>query len=146
MDPQFADLQLTTRCMNGHQVVAVAGEIDICTAPAVTAYLLDAADTSSNDGSDLVVDLSAVTFMDASGLTALLRADHQAQRAGERLRLAAPTARITRLLAITHLDLYFNLYPTSEAATDPPPRGSASTPALAASPGTAANETNTPTS
>jgi anti-anti-sigma factor len=127
MDLPPADLQLTTRCMNGHQIIAVAGEIDICTAPAVHAYLLKAADiTFGNGDSGLVVDLSAVTFMDASGLTALLRADHHARRAGERLRLAAPTARIIRLLEITHLDLYFDLYPTREAATaaglgsDPP--------------------------
>jgi anti-sigma B factor antagonist len=118
MEPQPADLQLTTRCLHGHQVVVVAGEIDISTTPVLNAYLLNAAYTTSGKGGiDLVVDLSAVTFMDASGLTVLLRADHRARRAGGRLRLAAPTARIARLLAITHLDLYFDLYPTSEAAT-----------------------------
>jgi anti-anti-sigma factor len=106
MEPQPADLQLTTRCLHGHQVVVVAGEIDISTTPVLNAYLLNAAYTTSGKGGiDLVVDLSAVTFMDASGLTVLLRADHRARRAGGRLRLAAPTA------------LYFDLYPTSEAAT-----------------------------
>lgn len=41
MYPRPADLRLTTRWTNGHHIVAVAGEIDICTAPAVRAYLLD---------------------------------------------------------------------------------------------------------
>jgi anti-sigma B factor antagonist len=122
MYPRLADLQLTTRWRNGHQIVAVAGEIDICTAPAVSAYLLDTIgvtrpDGSGRGGSDLVLDLSAVTFMDARGLSSLVWADHSARRAGRHLRLAALSVPTIRLLAITHLDLYFDLHLTSEAAT-----------------------------
>jgi anti-sigma B factor antagonist len=117
MEPQPLYLQLTTRYINGHQVIAVTGEIDICTTTAMHVYLLDADTTCRNGDRDLVVDLSAVTFMDASGLAVLLRADRRSRQAGGRLRLAAPTARITRLLAITNLDQHFDLYPTTEAAT-----------------------------
>jgi anti-anti-sigma factor len=83
------------------------------------AYVLNAAADSHGGvgGSDLVVDLSAVTFMDAGGLSALTRANSGARQAGRQLRLAAPTARVARLLAITHLDLHFDLYPSTEAAT-----------------------------
>ncbi len=118
MDLQPADLQFTTRWMNGHQIVAIAGDIDACTAPAMLAYVLNAADSDGGaGGSDLVMDLSAVTFMDASGLSALMRADAGARQAGRQLRLAAPTARVARLLAITRLDLHFDLYASTEAAT-----------------------------
>jgi anti-sigma B factor antagonist len=119
MDLQPADLQFTTRWMNGHQIVTIAGDIDACTAPAMLAYVLNAAAGSDGGvgGSDLVMDLSAVTFMDASGLSALTRADGGARRAGRQLRLAAPTSRVARLLAITHLDLHFDLYLSTEAAT-----------------------------
>ena len=119
MDLQPADLQFTTRWMNGHQIVAIAGDIDACTAPAMLAYVLNAAGDSHGGvgGSDLVMDLSAVTFMDASGLSALTRAEGGARQAGRQLRLAAPTARVARLLAITHLDLHFDLYSSTEAAT-----------------------------
>lgn len=110
-----ADLLLTTRWSNGHRVVVVTGEIDICTVPALRAYLLNAADSSANGG-DLVVDLSAVPFIDICGLTELLRADRRIRRTGRRLRLVAPSVRVARLLAITHLDLYFALYLTSDAA------------------------------
>jgi anti-sigma B factor antagonist len=113
MDP--ADL-LTTRWSNGHRIVVVTGEIDIWAAPAVRAYLRDAA-AASTDGGDLVVELSAVSFIDLCGLTELLRADHQIRRTGRRLRLAAPSVPVARLLAVTHLDLHFALYLTSEAAT-----------------------------
>jgi anti-anti-sigma factor len=119
VDLQPPDLQFTTRWMNGHQIVAIAGDIDACTAPAMLAYVLNAAAESDGGagGSDLVMDLSAVTFMDASGLSALTRAHGGARQAGRHLRLAAPTARVARLLAITHLDLHFDLYPSTEAAT-----------------------------
>ena len=118
MDLQPADLQFTIRWMNGHQIVAIAGDIDACTAAAMLAYVLNAADSDGGvGGSDLVMDLSAVTFMDASGLSALTRAEGGARQAGRQLRLAAPTARVARLLAITHLDLHFDLYPSTEAAT-----------------------------
>src|ERR1700733_1041916 len=119
MDPQPADLQFTTRWMNGHQIVAIAGDVDAGTAPAMLAYVLNAAADGNGrvGGSDLVMDLSAVTFMDASGLSALTRADGGARQAGRHLRLAAPTARVARLLAITRLDLHFDVYPSIEAAT-----------------------------
>jgi anti-sigma B factor antagonist len=122
MDSRPADLQLTTRWRNGHQIVAVAGEIDMCTAPTMRAYVLNIIGITDGDGdgrggSDLVLDLSAVTFMDARGLSTLLWADHNARRAGRHLRLAAVTVPVIRLLAITHLDQYFDLHLTSEAAT-----------------------------
>jgi anti-sigma B factor antagonist len=125
MDPQSADLRLATRWMNDSPIIMISGEIDICTAPAVHAYLLEAADmlhgiAPGKGIGDMVVDLSAVTFMDACGLSTLLRADHHARRAGRRLRLAGPSTPVARLLAITRLDLYFDLYPTSQAATTHP--------------------------
>lgn len=121
MHPPLVDVQLHTRWMNGHQVIAVTGDIDARTAPVVHAYLLDAADTNRDKGvgvpGDLVVDLNAVTFMDSRGLTTLLAADDCARRTGRHLRLAAPSKPVLRLLAVTHLDLYFDLYLTAQAAT-----------------------------
>lgn len=142
MDPYPCDLQLTTREINGHHVIVVAGEIDICSAPIVHACLRQAADTrdlSADGGHDLVVDLSAVTFMDASGLSVLLRADHRARRTGRRLRVAAPTPQITRLLQVTQLDSYFDLYLTGQAATARPRR--TASPATSPSPPVTADPT-----
>lgn len=106
-------LVLTTRWSNGHPIVVVSGEIDICTAPVMCAYLFDAADARDDD---LVVDLSAVSFIDVCGLTELLRVDRHIMTTGRRLRLAAPSVRVARLLAVTHMDLRFALYLTSDAA------------------------------
>lgn len=90
MHPQPGEPLLSTRWMNDHQIVTVAGEIDLCTASALHAYLLHdvgaAPGSGTTDGGDLVVDLSAVTFT------------------------------LTRLLAITRLDLHFDLRLTGQAA------------------------------
>ncbi|MCW2941916.1 MAG: anti-anti-sigma regulatory factor, partial [Actinomycetia bacterium] len=113
MDPQSPYLQLTTESVNGHQVIVVAGEVDLCTSPVLHDYLHDATDGPS----DLVLDLSALTFMNSSGLVVLIQADQRACRTGGRLRLAALTAPITRLLTLMRLEVHFDLYPTLSAAT-----------------------------
>ncbi|MDN3359825.1 STAS domain-containing protein [Actinomadura sp. DC4] len=101
---------MTDRSSNGYRIVVVAGELDISTAPALRVRLVDSAGSVPGD---LVVDLSAVTFIDICGLSALVWADQRVRR----LRLAAPSMRVARLLAVTHLDLRFALYLTTEAAT-----------------------------
>lgn len=120
MYPPLAEVRLRTRWTNGHQVIDVIGSMDVRTAPVVHAYLLDAADTAPERGAvpgDLVIDLNAVAFIESRGLTILLAADDQARRTGRHLRLAHPSKPVLLLLAVTHLDLYFDLYLTVQAAT-----------------------------
>jgi anti-sigma B factor antagonist len=96
------------------EVVMVAGEIDLATAPVVYTYLRAAVDAHRGTAGRVVtVDLSEVTFMDASGLTALLRAQAHSRRQGGDLQLAALCPRITRLLHITGLAGHFALCPTT---------------------------------
>src|SRR5215213_7018724 len=85
-----------------HVVVAVAGEIDLATSPLLERTLRWYMEC------DVIVDLSAVTLLDASGLTALLRThtrlrqtDHSLRTTGERgVVLVAMTA--TALLDVFH--------------------------------------------
>jgi anti-anti-sigma factor len=63
---------------DGRAVVRIRGEIDIATAPEIQA-LLDRA--TRGDRPHVLVDLTAVDFMDCSGLRLLVRAE---RRAGER--------------------------------------------------------------
>jgi anti-sigma B factor antagonist len=50
-------------------VVVAAGEVDTFTAPILATALLDACAT----GSDVVLDLTGVSFMDSAGLNVLVR-------------------------------------------------------------------------
>jgi len=85
----------------GH--LAVAGELDLCTAP----YLRDAIDwaIARCDG-DLSIDLAAVSFMDMSGLRALAAAARELPRG--HLVLLAPSPAVQRLIDL----LWAELLPT----------------------------------
>jgi len=58
----------------GHAVITVAGEIDIATVPGLRQRLSALAD----DGRPLIADLDQVTFIDATGLGALISAAYSA--------------------------------------------------------------------
>jgi anti-sigma B factor antagonist len=99
-------LQLTLTDQHGRRVAAVAGEVDLATANALYVFLANCIYGAASP-SDLVVDLSAVTFMGASGLTVLVRADGLARDLGVRLRLGAASECVTRVLQVTGLSARF---------------------------------------
>jgi len=103
-------IHLSTGVTQGRAaVVRPVGEVDCATAPLVQAAfdgaLLEAAD-------DLVVDLSATTFMDAAGLTLLVQARRDW---GGRLRLYRPPASLRRILRALEMEAAFTI-------VDPPTR------------------------
>ncbi|MEE1783810.1 STAS domain-containing protein [Streptomyces sp. SP17BM10] len=80
--------------------VRARGEIDLDTAP----RLLRELERALAEHHVVVLDLSQVTFMDCSGLGALVQARNQADRGGRRLVLrgvSRPVARILRLTGLT---------------------------------------------
>ncbi len=85
-------------------IVSVTGEVDILTAPQLGVVLnrLLAEDRS------VIIDLSAVTFLDSSGLAVLLRANQASRGAGSAFRLAAPLPEaVARLFEMTSvMDLF----------------------------------------
>jgi anti-sigma B factor antagonist len=84
--------------------LAVCGEIDIYTAPHLEVGLRHAV-LSASPGAAITADLSAVSFIDARGLTALVEAEAYAIVRGVALVFAGVPASITRLLTITGLRL-----------------------------------------
>ena len=58
--------------------------------------------TLCRDGHHLTLDLSAVTFIDLSGLASLLAVNRRAATLGGSLRLKDPSRPVTRLLELTH--------------------------------------------
>ncbi len=83
--------------------VAVTGEVDAYTAPKLRAELLAAV----REHPVVTVDLSAVTFMDSQGLTALITARQQAEQRGTSLVLDGVPPRVLKLLQLTGLDAMF---------------------------------------
>ena len=82
----------------GVRVLAVAGELDIATAPDLCARL-DA--TRSTRRPRLLVDLTDVDFCDSTGLRALLGAASEVRAHGGRFAIVCPsTGEVARLLEI----------------------------------------------
>src|SRR5687768_6976127 len=88
--------------VRGVAIVAVSGEIDVATSEAFEDAL--AASVRDRDEAGVVVDLTDVTFMDSSGLNALVRAMERHKRLGSNLAVATNDSRITTLFEVSRLD------------------------------------------
>ncbi|HMJ34674.1 MAG TPA: STAS domain-containing protein [Baekduia sp.] len=83
-------------------VIAVAGELDLATAPELEAALLP----RLRDGGHAVLDLRALDFMDSTGVRVIVAGHVAAQEHGGRFALVrtAPDAPVGRVLEISGLD------------------------------------------
>jgi len=96
-----------------HQdVLRLAGEIDLARRPG----LIAATEARLGRSPWLIVDLTAVTFMDCAGLGTLLAARSRAKALGGGLALVGASARMSRLLELTSLDQVFRVYPDVSSA------------------------------
>lgn len=97
----------------------IGGEIDVYTAPLVREKL----DEQILGGrSELVVDLSKVSFLDSTGLGVLVGRLKLARSRGGHLRLVGADDRVLKVFSITGLDKVFEIHPSVEdalAAEDP---------------------------
>jgi anti-sigma B factor antagonist len=98
--------------LDGVVVVSLAGELDLYNAPALRAALLAEAAAAPDR---LVVDLSAVEFVDSTALGVLIETRRRLVD-GTGLRLAAPGLETRRALAISGLDQHFAVHETLDAA------------------------------
>ena len=101
-------LELSSRTDgDGSQIVAMTGELDIATAEQAYTYLSDVLDAWETDPVPVSVDLSGLTFCDASGLGVLARVARHAREAGRQLTLTAARPSLLKIMRITGLDRSF---------------------------------------
>ncbi len=81
-------------------VVSVTGDVDLVSAAHLREVLEDALHLSSH----LIVDVSGMTFIDSSGLTALVHAHRRAADSGGSMTVRRPSPMLKRLLGITRLE------------------------------------------
>ena len=106
-------LDLTGGLLRGAVIVQARGDVDLCSAPALERHL---SAVLAGQAPAIVLDLSAVTFLDCAGLRVLLAARRRAASQGSPFSLAAPQRAVTRLLQLTALDRHFTVFPTVAAA------------------------------
>jgi anti-anti-sigma factor len=95
-------VELKTSVCKGRVVVALRGDLDVTDADAAEAAIT----ALVARGQSLVIDVSALDFIDCSALGALLRVRVRelARRGGGNVVLAAPQPHVLRLLALTGND------------------------------------------
>jgi anti-anti-sigma factor len=81
-------------------VIVVEGDLDLASMPA----FVGAISTAQDRGRSLVIDLSATSFIDSSGVAALVRAHGTQTAARAPLVLRAPSPSVMRVLNLAGLD------------------------------------------
>ena len=100
-------------------VIAVAGEVDLFTAPEFKERVMA---PIAADVERVVVDLSEASFIDSSSLGVLIGAHRRLRARGGRLMVACDHAAILKTFRVTGLDSVFTIAPTVDdalAAPDP---------------------------
>jgi anti-sigma B factor antagonist len=116
-------LHITSRLAGRAVVLAVVGEVDVHTAGRLgEAISVGFAEPAAEL---VVVDLTEVTFLGSSGLTALVTATREARDRREPLRVVVDHNRpVIRPIQISGLDDVLALYHSLEDALAQPPAGS----------------------
>ncbi|MFK3981651.1 STAS domain-containing protein [Micromonospora sp. NPDC050397] len=96
-------------------VVAVAGELDMATAPQLQDEITDLLDRGNTR---LVFDLTELTFCDSTGLSVFVRAKNSSDEAGGVVRLAAPQRGVLRILEVSGLVEVLQTHPSVEQAIE----------------------------
>ena len=107
-------LQIDRSDQPGWAILSPSGEIDLAT----VGQLEDALAASIGNGdTDVAVDLTGVTFMDSTGLRALLAANQNLSESGHRLALIVAGGPVDRLLDISGVGQTLEIFQSLEAAT-----------------------------
>jgi anti-sigma B factor antagonist len=104
--------EFDTRGCDGHMVVALSGELDV----SGSADAASAIASRTAQARIVIVDLSALDFIDCSSLGALLRVQRIARQAAGDVQLAAAQAGVQRLLTLTGAGEVFSVDVSVEAA------------------------------
>ena len=107
----MGELGIRVERQAGQTRLAVDGELDLASAPALQDAIsrLLAPGDGPDGGAEIVVDLAGLTFLDSSGLGALLQARAAVLAAGGRLTLTAVAPGPRRVITIAGLAGTFGL-------------------------------------
>ena len=103
----------TAQLGNGTAVVSVMGELDRATVPAFDRTLLDVTEAGTGE---VIVDLTSCSFLDSSGLRALLATRERLERSDRSLTLVLSNPIVMRVFQLTGFDEWFQIRPSLSAA------------------------------
>ena len=103
----------TAQLGNGTAVVSVMGELDRATVPAFDRTLLDVTEAGTGE---VIVDLTCCSFLDSSGLRALVATRERLERSDRSLALVLSNPIVMRVFQLTGFDEWFQIRPSLSAA------------------------------
>jgi anti-sigma B factor antagonist len=108
-------MQLEQRIVDNVAIITVSGDITLSKGGDV--LLKDKVQSLLHQGyTNLLIDLSGVSYVDSAGLGELVQTYVTAKNRGGRLRLLNPTKRLKDLLVVTKLLTVFESYDNEAAA------------------------------
>jgi anti-sigma B factor antagonist len=99
-------LSVTVGEQEGELRVTVAGELDVSTVPAFNKKL---GELRTSPAGKVVLDLSGTTFMDSTGLSAVLVAEMHARMRGQRFVVVAGPPHVHELFKLTGVDNFLEV-------------------------------------
>ena len=108
-------MELEQDDIDGTAVLRVSGRLDMVAAPQFKAAVEDVV---AGGSPRVVVDLGATSFIDSSGLGAVISGLRAARQAGGDLRLAGAAGQVEQAMQLMKLDKMFGRYATVQDAID----------------------------
>jgi anti-anti-sigma factor len=102
-----ADLAVRVERQDGRAVLQISGELDLATVAVLQDAVAD--ELRAGQPGEIVLDLSGLTFLDSSGLGALLQIRSDTMAAGGALTMAAVAPGAARVIEIAGLSATFGL-------------------------------------
>ncbi|MEA2133559.1 MAG: anti-sigma factor antagonist [Solirubrobacteraceae bacterium] len=112
-EPEESGYNVEHDPVEGALLVTASGELDLAAAPRLATVL-----SIATAGAEpcVVLDLTAVDFIDSTALGAIMHASTEAEAVGKQMLVVALDGPVRRLLEITNLTGRFRVYPSREDA------------------------------
>jgi anti-sigma B factor antagonist len=101
-------MEHAVRQEQGKLIVSFRGDVDLEHSPRAREILLGCVQS----GQDVFVDLSAVSYIDSSGVASLVEAFQAAKKKGAKFALVSVNAAALRVLELARLDKVFTIHET----------------------------------
>ena len=99
-------MEYNTREEAGFTILELSGEVDLHLSPQARKQILNLL----KQGVDLMVDLSAVEYIDSSGVASLVEGFQTAKTSNQRFGLIGVSDAAMQVLQLARLDRVFNIY------------------------------------
>lgn len=96
-------MQIKAQINNDTTVVTLSGEVDLSNSPILRKKLLESINTN------ILVDLSDVSYMDSSGLATLIEAMQKVNKNGRTFKLTGVKGAVKNILEIARLTEVFSI-------------------------------------